>query len=289
MLRIIIFLSFFFFGCTNNSNEAALIYNTDIQKTQIGYPVNLDIRLNNLDKYYSIEEMAWSDSLLWAADSSKVLIKNSKIDTLDQSLFIDFEITFWDTGKTIIPPYFISINFPDSTGSTIFTTDSIEIEIESVIDSNFVNIQKDKPIKKIKLPYDKYRVFLISLILFLLTFILYLWRKRNQNNPLNSIQFFNKNPKKDSVKKLNKLKFEEMSSDIFYNKLSIILKKYLENQYYIISFEMTSSELKQFFDDKDLIALLEKIDSVKFANKEYSNTEKKYDLESAKKIVRKLL
>ena len=80
-----------------------------------------------------------------------------------------------------------------------------------------------------------------------------------------------------------------MSSDIFYNKLSIILKKYLENQYYIISFEMTSSELKQFFDDKDLIALLEKVDSVKFANKEYSNTEKKYDLESAKKIVRKLL
>ena len=52
---------------------------------------------------------------------------------------------------------------------------------------------------------------------------------------------------------------------------------------------MTSFELKQFFDDKDLIALLEKIDSVKFANKEYSNTEKKYDLESAKKIVRKLL
>jgi hypothetical protein len=80
-----------------------------------------------------------------------------------------------------------------------------------------------------------------------------------------------------------------MSSDIFYNKLSIILKEYLENEYYIISFEMTSSELRKFFDDKDLIALLEKIDSVKFANKEYSNTEKKYDLELAKKIVRKLL
>jgi translation elongation factor EF-1alpha len=52
---------------------------------------------------------------------------------------------------------------------------------------------------------------------------------------------------------------------------------------------MTSSELRKFFDDKDLIALLEKIDSVKFANKEYNNIEKKYDLELAKKIVRKLL
>ncbi len=106
---------------------------------------------------------------------------------------------------------------------------------------------------------------------------------------MSAIQFFNKNPKKDSVRKLNKLKFDDVSSDIFYNKLSIILKKYLENQYYIISFEMTSQELRNFFDDKDLIYLLEKIDSVKFANKEYGNSEKKYDLELAKKIVRKLL
>jgi hypothetical protein len=123
----------------------------------------------------------------------------------------------------------------------------------------------------------------------LIVFIFYLWRKRGQDNPLKNIQFFNKNPKKDSVKKLNRLKFKDMSSDIFYNKLSIILKEYLENEYYIISFEMTSSELRKFFDDKDLIALLEKIDSVKFANKEYNNIEKKYDLELAKKIVRKLL
>lgn len=106
---------------------------------------------------------------------------------------------------------------------------------------------------------------------------------------VNPIKYFNKDPKKDSVKKLNNLKFKDTSSEVFYNKLSLILKKYLENQFYIISFEMTSKELKTFFDDKDLLSLLEKIDSVKFANKEYSDTEKKYDLELAKKIVRKLL
>ena len=80
MLRVIIILFFSFSSCTKNSNEVILTYNTDIQKTQIGYPVNLDIKLNNLDEYYSIQEMTWSDSLLWAADSSKVLIKNSKIE-----------------------------------------------------------------------------------------------------------------------------------------------------------------------------------------------------------------
>ncbi len=255
MIRIIIFLSFFILSCTNDPNETNLSYKVDLEKTEIGYPVNLNISLNNLDEYYSIEEMAWSDSSFWVSDSSKVLIKSSNLDTLDQSLFVNFEITFWDTGKTVIPPYFFSINFPDSIDVTIFSTDSIDIKIESVIDSTISNIQKDKPIKDIKFPYDVYKLALISIILFLLLFILYLWRKRDKDNPLSSIQFFNKNPKKDSVRKLNKLKFDDVSSDIFYNKLSIILKKYLENQYYIISFEMTSQELRNFFDDKDLIYL----------------------------------
>ena len=289
MTRIIIPCLFILFSCSNNLKDTKLSYKLDLEKTEIGYPVNLNINIDNLDEYYSIEEMQWSDSSLWISDSSKVIIKSSTIDTLDGSLNIDFEITFWDTGKVVIPPYLLSINFPDSTDITIFSTDSLHINVESVIDSTIVNIQSDKPIKEIRFPYEKYRLALISIIIFLLLFIYYLWKKRDRNMSVNPIKSFNKDPKKDSVKKLNNLKFKDTTSEVFYNKLSLILKKYLENQFYIISFEMTSKELKTFFDDKDLLSLLEKIDSVKFANKEYSDTEKKYDLELAKKIVRKLL
>lgn len=277
------------FGCSNNLKDTELSYEIDLEKTEIGYPVNLNINIDNLDEYYSIEEMQWSDSSLWISDSSKVIIKSSRIDTLDESLNINFEITFWDTGKVVIPPYLLTVNFPDSTDVSIFSTDSLHINVESVIDSTIVNIQNDKPIREIRFPYENYRLFLISIIIFLFLFIYYLWKKRDSTSSVNPIKYFNKNPKKDSVKKLNNLKFKDTSSEVFYNKLSIILKKYLENQFYIISFEMTSQELKTFFDDKDLLSLLEKIDSVKFANKEYSDTEKKYDLELAKKIVRKLL
>jgi hypothetical protein len=277
------------FGCSNNLKDTELSYEIDLEKTEIGYPVNLNINVDNLDEYYSIEEMQWSDSSLWISDSSKVIIKSSRIDTLDESLNINFEITFWDTGKVVIPPYLLSVNFPDSTDVSIFSTDSLHINVESVIDSTIVNIQNDKPIREIRFPYENYRLFLISIIIFLFLFIYYLWKKRDSTSSVNPMKYFNKNPKKDSVKKLNNLKFKDTSSEVFYNKLSIILKKYLENQFYIISFEMTSQELKTFFDDKDLLSLLEKIDSVKFANKEYSDTEKKYDLELAKKIVRKLL
>ena len=277
------------FGCSNNLKDTELSYEIDLEKTEIGYPINLNINIDNLDDYYSIEKMQWSDSSLWISDSSKVIIKSSRIDTLDESLNINFEITFWDTGKVVIPPYLLTVNFPDSSDVSIFSTDSLHINVESVIDSTIVNIQNDKPIREIRFPYENYRLFLISIIIFLFLFIYYLWKKRDSTSSVNPMKYFNKNPKKDSVKKLNNLKFEDTSSEVFYNKLSIILKKYLENQFYIISFEMTSQELKTFFDDKDLLSLLEKIDSVKFANKEYSDTEKKYDLELAKKIVRKLL
>ena len=289
MIRIIIPCLFILFSCSNNLKVSKLSYELDLEKTEIGYPINLNINIDNLDEYYSVEEMRWSDSSLWIFDSSKVIIKSSRIDTLDESLNINFEITFWDTGKVVIPPYLLSVNFPDSTDITIFSTDSLHINVESVIDSSIVNIQSDKPIKEIRFPYQKYRLALISIIIFLLLFIYYLWKKRDRNMFMNKIKYFNKDPKKDSVKKLNNLKVKDTSSEVFYNKLSVILKKYLENQFYIISFEMTSKELKTYFDDKDLLRLLEKIDSVKFANKEYSDTEKKYDLELAKKIVRKLL
>ena len=289
MTRIIIPCLFILFSCSNNLKDTKLSYELDLEKTEIGYPINLNINLDNLDDYYSIEDMQWSDSSLWISDSSKVIIKSSTIDTLDESLNINFEITFWDTGKVVIPPYLLSINFPDSTDITIFSTDSLHINVESVIDSTIVSIQSDKPIKEIRFPNEKYRLALMSIIILLLLFIYYLWKKRDRNMAVNPIKYFNKDPKKDSVKKLNNLKFNDVSSEVFYNTLSVILKKYLENQFYVISFEMTSKELITFFDDKDLLSLLEKIDSVKFANKEYSDTEKKYDLELAKKIVRKLL
>ena len=289
MNRVIISCLFLLFSCSNNLKDTNLSYELDLEKTEIGYPVNLNINIDNLDEHYFIEEMQWSDSSLWISDSSKVIIKSSTIDTLYESLNINFEITFWDTGKVVIPPYLLSVNFPDSTDITIFSTDSLHINVDSVIDSTIINIQSDKPIKEIRFPYEKYRLALILIIIILFLFICYLWKKRDSNISLNSIKFFNKDPKKDSVKKLNNLKFKDISSEVFYNNLSVILKKYLENQFYIISFEMTSQELKTFFDDKDLLSLLEKIDSVKFANKEYSETEKKYDLELAKKIVRKLL
>ena len=81
----------------------------------------------------------------------------------------------------------------------------------------------------------------------------------------------------------------EIDSVEFFIKISDILRKYFQNNFYIISFEMTSAELKDFFNDKDLNNLLDRIDQVKFAQKTSIKEEKEDILKLLKKVIRKLL
>ena len=219
-----------------------------------------------------------------------VIIKSSNIDSLDDSYNIDFEITFWDTGTTIIPPYFIMISPNDSIESKTYNTDYIKINIQSALSNDELSdIKPDKPIREIDLPYSYERISALFFIIILLFFIAYIWSSRNKSKKFLQKVFFNYNPREDAIKEIKKVKLDSLSNREFYESLSNILKKFIENEYYIIAHEMTSVELNNFFQDKNLYDLLDHIDSVKFANKEYALSERKKDLELAKKFVRKLL
>ena len=127
------------------------------------------------------------------------------------------------------------------------------------------------------------------MIICLLFCAIYLWNNRDRIRPFFRIRFFNQDPKKDAIEAINKIISSNTSSIEFYESLSRALKEYIQNEYYIIAHEMTSVELNKFFNDRDLADLLNHIDSVKFASKDYSSTERKKDLALAKKFVRKLL
>ena len=101
-------------------------------------------------------------------------------------------------------------------------------------------------------------------------------------------KFFNFNPKSKAIKEVEEIDLE-IDSGEFFIKISDILRKYFQNNFYIISFEMTSAELKDFFKDKDLNNLLDRIDQVKFAQKTSSKKEKEDILKLLKKVIRKLL
>ena len=290
MRRICILFLILLYSCSDFDQDIYFEYSVDTTNVEIGYPLHLDIDIKNLDNDYKILEQGWADSSLWIADSSMVIIKSSNIDSLDDSYNIDFEITFWDTGTTIIPPYFIMISPNDSIESKTYNTDYIKINIQSALSNDELSdIKPDKPIREIDLPYSYERISALFFIIILLFFIAYIWSSRNKSKKFLQKVFFNYNPREDAIKEIKKVKLDSLSNREFYESLSNILKKFIENEYYIIAHEMTSVELNNFFQDKNLYDLLDHIDSVKFANKEYALSERKKDLELAKKFVRKLL
>ncbi|MED5269124.1 MAG: hypothetical protein VYE63_02870 [Candidatus Neomarinimicrobiota bacterium] len=290
MRRICILFLILLYSCSDFDQDIYFEYSVDTTNVEIGYPLHLDIDIKNLDNDYKILEQGWADSSLWIADSSMVIIKSSNIDSLDDSYNIDFEITFWDTGRTIIPPYFIMISPNDSIESKTYNTDYIKINIQSALSNDELSdIKPDKPIREIDLPYSYERISALFFIIILLFFIAYIWSSRNKSKRFLQKVFFNYNPREDAIKEIKKVKLDSLSNKEFYESLSNILKKFIENEYYIIAHEMTSVELNNFFQDKNLYDLLDHIDSVKFANKEYALSERKKDLELAKKFVRKLL
>ena len=290
MRRICILFLILLYSCSDFDQDIYFEYSVDTTNVEIGYPLHLDIDIKNLDNDYKILEQGWADSSLWIADSSMVIIKSSNIDSLDDSYNIDFEITFWDTGRTIIPPYFIMISPNDSIESKTYNTDYIKINIQSALSNDELSdIKPDKPIREIDLPYSYERISALFFIIILLFFIAYIWSSRNKSKKFLQKVFFNYNPREDAIKEIKKVKLDSLSNREFYESLSNILKKFIENEYYIIAHEMTSVELNNFFQDKNLCDLLDHIDSVKFANKEYALSERKKDLELAKKFVRKLL
>ena len=290
MRRICILFLILLYSCSDFDQDIYFEYSVDTTNVEIGYPLHLDIDIKNLDNDYKILEQGWADSSLWIADSSMVIIKSSNIDSLDDSYNIDFEITFWDTGRTIIPPYFIMISPNDSIESKTYNTDYIKINIQSALSNDELSdIKPDKPIREIDLPYSYERISALFFIIILLFFIAYIWSSRNKSKKFLQKVFFNYNPREDAIKEIKKVKLDSLSNREFYESLSNILKKFIENEYYIIAHEMTSVELNNFFQDKNLYDLLDHIDSVKFANKEYALSERKKDLQIAKKFVRKLL
>ncbi len=290
MKRFYILFLILFLSCSSIDDDIPFSYSVDTLNVEIGYPVSFNISVNNLEKNYTILEQGWADSSVWISDSSRVFIKSATMDSLENSYSLNFEITFWDTGKTIIPPYFLTVNSNDSTISETYNSDYIDISVRSSLsDGDLTDIQPDKPIKEIELPYNYKKLIILFIIIFLLFCAIYLWNNRDRRRPFFRIRFFNQDPKKDAIEAINKIISSNTSSIEFYESLSRTLKEYIQNEYYIIAHEMTSVELNKFFNDRDLADLLNHIDSVKFASKDYSSTERKKDLALAKKFVRKLL
>lgn len=288
MKKIFWLAIFFCFSCTSEKKDPSLLTSYDKKIAEIGLPVNLLVEIDDLGKIYTLEKVEWSDKGDWLKDSSNVILKSSYIDTLSEKIEMNYEITFWDTGRYVIPPLNIEINFPDSIDVSKFASDSSSIFIGTILDSTMTSIIEDKPLKIIDFPIQKLRIFALLLLIGLSLYVMNIFNNR-ESKKNSKRNFFNINPKKSALKKSGEIDFKNLTSEELSLEVSKILKDYFQNDYYIISFEMTSNELKEYFKDDELNKLLDKLDLVKFSKQELSKLEKKEIIDLLKKVIRKLL
>ena len=285
-IYILIFL-IFLSACNTDLKNPNISFETIPEKAQIGFPINHKVVINDLGELFTLDSVAWEDSSAWLSDSSKVFIKESNIDTLKNSILLNYQITFWDTGSVAIPPLYAFVSFPDSSEASILKTDSSFVYISSVLDTTMTTVIADKPLKEIQFPIERLRLFAFLILSLLILYTFYLIRTRDKEK-ISKRKFFNFNPKSKALKDVEKIDLNIDASE-FFVKISEVLRKYFQNNFYIISFEMTSAELKEFFKDKDLNYLLDEIDQVKFAKKNPNKSEKEDILQLLKKVIRKLL
>ena len=285
-IYILIFL-IFLSACNNDLKNPNISFETIPEKAQIGFPINHKVVINDLGELFTLDSVAWEDSSAWLSDSSKVFIKESNIDTLKNSILLNYQITFWDTGSVAIPPLYAIVSFPDSSEASILKTDSSFVYISSVLDTTMTTVIADKPLKVIQFPIERLRLFAFLILSLLILYTFYLIRTRDKEK-ISKRKFFNFNPKSKALNDVEKIDLNTNATE-FFVKISEVLRKYFQNNFYIISFEMTSSELKEFFKDKDLNYLLDEIDQVKFAKKNPNKSEKEDILQLLKKVIRKLL
>ena len=287
-MKIYILIFLFILGaCNIDSRNPNISFETIPKEAKIGYPINHKVTINDLGEIFTLNSVVWEDSSAWLSDSSKVFITKSQVDTLSNSILLNYQITYWDSGNVVIPPLYAFLSFPDSSKATILKTDTSYVYISSILDTTMTTVLPDKSIKEIKFPIERLRLFAYFILGSLILFVIYLFRSRNGKR-FSKKKFFNFNPKSKAIKEVEEIDLE-IDSGEFFIKISDILRKYFQNNFYIISFEMTSAELKDFFKDKDLNNLLDRIDQVKFAQKTSSKKEKEDILKLLKKVIRKLL
>lgn len=250
-----------------------LSVSTDTSSAAIGDLIKFRIQTEFLgDNYLAIPETQFNEPLE-VRQLEPLYNENGKITG------IDYILSLWDTGMVVIPTIAVNVFKPDSTLDFVVNTDSIEINVVSIVAKT--GSQSMRPIKG-PVPVSRRWPMTTIILVLLLAGILYglyvIYGKRvpTEHIEVETVQS-SKTADEMALKKLNHLKGSKylQSGEIkeFYVQLSYILREYVENSVYIKTLEMTTEEIKQYrsvipFDRDQLgiwMDILQRADLSKYA------------------------
>ena len=193
----------------------------------------------------------------------------------------NYNISVYDTGKYTIPPFPIAY-FPSDTSQKykIILAPAIDIMVQSVLSGEDAPTLKDVK-KPLIIPFDYWFWIWTGLAVILLISGLYfgyrLWQKKKERGYLFTPPPPQRPAHEIAFEELNKLFASDLIENEkfkqFFSELSLIIRTYLENRFFIYALEETTgeimSDMKKKIEDKTLFVYLEEIlslsDLVKFA------------------------
>ncbi|NOX37127.1 MAG: protein BatD [Calditrichaeota bacterium] len=202
-------------------------------------------------------------------------------DGIIQETF-EYVISVYDTGRFVIPPFPVAFFASDTTPHPqIITSDPVEIYVESVLKSADAELKDIKP--PLTIPVDYRRWVMLGLIGLLAILLLgggyYYYRKRQRGEPIF---------RKEVIQPAHEIAYSEIEQLLnsglmscgewktFFTLLSDILRRYVENRFFVPAMEDTTSELMYALREMNietaaldnLEKTLELCDLVKFARYE---------------------
>ena len=267
----------FAYACIDEKQNTSIALSVEIDTLQtiIGYPISYRLNVSHPDtNLIDFPNLRFKDNLQ---------LQNSSFSPNRNNFEANLELVFWDTGYIVIPEIEINILNLDSVKLYSINSDSIIVEVVSVKEKN-MNLSPGSdgilPIKgpvKVQTYEDLYLALKIITLAIIAYGIISLWKKRSKKE-LEKVDRSNYvMPTNIALMKLEKLKQFELSSEVskkdFFVKISLILREYIENSFFIRALEMTTEDISDNYDlfpfDSDLVteltSILQRADMVKYA------------------------
>ena len=264
----------------------------DTSIASVGDQVTWNVRLNNIGKNLSL-------------DFPKLEIENDSISLISQSNVLDnnliigqsFKFSFWETGNFLTPYYYVKVINDINKDEFNFEPERRSVVVLSVLEENSANnmrpLKGPVPVDSI-FPWDLF--IKIILILFFISLMILIWKKREPSTQIISISKNQISPYEFAKNRLLNLDSNGFSKE-FYSELSHITRQFVEKSCYIGALEMTTEEISQneniFHMNDDIffewVSLLQKADLIKFAKKSTPITEMEDDKRVAFKVIEKAL
>jgi hypothetical protein len=220
----------------------------------------------------------------------------------DNRIFQKYEyvISVYDTGRFVIPPFPIAY-FPKDSVSRyqLMEASAIPIYVKSVIADEERELRDIK--KPLEIPFNYLFVVSLAVIAVLVLVIGYLaykfYKKRKQRGHLLKTAEPLKPAHEIALADIEYLLAERLLEKgeikVFYSRLSEIIRRYIENRFYVLALEETSAEILAEVKEQDLSKepydllqdFLELSDFVKFAKYIPSESESVRYIEMAKQFI----